>query len=242
MELQSKVALVTGGSRMGAEIGRSLASKGCSVALTWKHSREPAEQAVRAFGAHGLFLRANLEKEKEVRRLMRTLREKFGGLDILVHMVSDYEKTPFNHLTSDAWQKHVNTDLKSAYLVAAMAASLMKKRSEGRILFVSDWTAASGRPRYKNHVPYYTAKKGILGLTESLALELAPKILVNCIAPGPILPPKNTTPLQNRKVLEQTPLKRWGGPQELAKAVMFFLESDFVTGECLRVDGGRHLY
>jgi NAD(P)-dependent dehydrogenase (short-subunit alcohol dehydrogenase family) len=118
----------------------------------------------------------------------------------------------------------------------------MQKAGGGRIINLCDWVAASGRPRYRGYVPYYTAKAGVKGLTEALALELAPKILVNAIAPGPILAPPGLSSSANREVLQNTPLGRWGGPAEIARAALFFVESDFVTGETLRVDGGRHLH
>jgi NAD(P)-dependent dehydrogenase (short-subunit alcohol dehydrogenase family) len=105
-----------------------------------------------------------------------------------------------------------------------------------------DWLAVSGRPRYRGFVPFYSSKAAVVGLTESLALELAPEILVNAIAPGPILEPPGLTPEENMEVIEATPLRRWGGAAEIAKTVLFLVDSDFITGECLRVDGGRHLY
>jgi NAD(P)-dependent dehydrogenase (short-subunit alcohol dehydrogenase family) len=88
---------------------------------------------------------------------------------------------------------------------------------------------------------YYVSKKGVIGLTEALALELAPEILVNAIAPGPILPPPGLTEAENLEVLNATPLGRWGGEIEIAKTVIGLIESDFITGECIRVDGGRHI-
>jgi len=118
----------------------------------------------------------------------------------------------------------------------------MKKQGGGRIINFSDWISASGRPRYKEYLPYYVSKTGILGLTQGLALELAPDILVNAIAPGPILAPPDITPEEDEEVQKATPLKRWGGSIEIAKVVLFLIETDFVTGECIRVDGGRHLY
>ncbi|MGI8783853.1 MAG: SDR family oxidoreductase, partial [Acidobacteriota bacterium] len=89
--------------------------------------------------------------------------------------------------------------------------------------------------------PYYVAKMSVLGLTEALALELAPEILVNAIAPGPILPPPDLSKEEYDEVARATPLGRWGGPEEIARTAVFLLETDFVTGECIRVDGGRHL-
>ena len=138
----------------------------------------------------------------------------------------------------------MNTNLKHVYALSVQAASLMKKRRWGRIINFVDWTTASGRPRYKDLVPYYVAKSGVIGLTEALALELAPfEILVNAIAPGPILPPaRGISKKEKQAVVRATPLGRWGGAEEIVKAVLFLIETDFVTGECIRVDGGRHLY
>lgn len=162
---------------------------------------------------------------------------------------------------TDAWDQSMTIHLKSAAELSLEAAQLMQKKSSnspsphpsplkgegkvrggtGRIVFVSDWTAASRRPTYKGYLPYYAAKAGILGLTEALALELAPDILVNAIAPGPILPPSGSSRKEILAVAKATPLKKWGGAGEIAKAVLFLAETDFVTGECIRVDGGRHL-
>jgi pteridine reductase len=137
----------------------------------------------------------------------------------------------------------MSANLKNAYYLSLQASRLMNRTGGGRIINFADWTAQSGRPRYRNLLPYYVAKAGVLGLTEALALELAPKILVNAIAPGPILPPASgISQKESREVVQNTPLGRWGGAEEIAKAVLFFIETNFVTGECLRVDGGRHLY
>ena len=118
----------------------------------------------------------------------------------------------------------------------------MKQSSGARIINFADWLPVSGRPRYRGFVPYYASKAAVVGLTESLALELAPEILVNAIAPGPILEPPGLTPEESMEVIEATPLRRWGGAEEIAKTVLLLVDSDFITGECIRVDGGRHLY
>src|SRR5439155_19738430 len=112
----------------------------------------------------------------------------------------------------------------------------------GRIVNFTDWVARSGRPRYVGYLPYYVAKAGVIALTEALALELAAdNILVNAIAPGPIVAPPGTTEEESRAVQDATPLGRWGGELEIAKAVLAIVESDFDTGDTIRVDGGRHL-
>ena len=118
----------------------------------------------------------------------------------------------------------------------------MRAQGGGRIINFTDWVARSGRPRYKGFLPYYVAKHGVVGLTEALALELAEDhILVNAIAPGPILAPPETTDEEYKAVEAATPLGRWGGEEEIVAAVLFLLETEFMTGETMRIDGGRHL-
>jgi NAD(P)-dependent dehydrogenase (short-subunit alcohol dehydrogenase family) len=133
-------------------------------------------------------------------------------------------------------------DLRASFLCAHAAAPHMQRSGGGRIINFSDWTARSGRPRYQGYLPYYVAKAGVIALTEALALELAAdNILVNAIAPGPILAPADMNDEELRAVEKATPLGRWGGELEIAKVVVSLLHGDFVTGETVRVDGGRHL-
>jgi NAD(P)-dependent dehydrogenase (short-subunit alcohol dehydrogenase family) len=118
----------------------------------------------------------------------------------------------------------------------------MKNVGGGRIINFTDWVVASGRPRYPGFVAYYVAKAGVKALTEALALErAADQILINAIAPGPILAPPGTSDEELEAVVNATPLGRWGGPEEIVKAVLALVTSDFITGETIRVDGGRHL-
>ena len=118
----------------------------------------------------------------------------------------------------------------------------MRRLRGGRIINFSDWTARSGRPRYTGYLPYYVAKAGVVALTEALALELASdQILVNAIAPGPIVAPEGASDEEFAAVERATPLGRWGGEAEIAKAVLALVDTDFITGETIRVDGGRHL-
>jgi NAD(P)-dependent dehydrogenase (short-subunit alcohol dehydrogenase family) len=118
----------------------------------------------------------------------------------------------------------------------------MRARCGVRITNFSDWVSPTGRPRYAGYVPDYVAKKGVIGLTEALALELAPdQILVNAIAPGPILAPPGTSDEESKAVEAATPLGRWGGEEAIVRAALFLIDTDFVTGETIRVDGGRHV-
>jgi NAD(P)-dependent dehydrogenase (short-subunit alcohol dehydrogenase family) len=157
-------------------------------------------------------------------------------------MASVYRAKPFEEITVSDWDASLEVDLRSAWLCARAAAPHMRRLRGGRIINFSDWTARSGRPRYTGFLPYYVAKAGVVALTEGLALELAAdQILVNAIAPGPIVAPEGASDDEFAAVERATPLGRWGGEGEIAKAVLALVETDFVTGETIRVDGGRHV-
>lgn len=245
MQLHDRAALITGGKRIGAAIAADLARRGMHVALSYNRSKREAEDvanAVRAAGRQVHVIQADLSKGEECRRLVDQAAASLGRLDVLVNMASVYTRVPFDDTDEAHWDAVVDVDLKAAFLCAHAAVPHLRAAGGGRIINFSDWVAVSGRPRYKGYVPYYVAKRGIIGLTEALALELASDhILVNAVAPGPILAPPGTTPEEIKAVESATPLGRWGGEVEIVKAVAFFLESDFATGETLRVDGGRHV-
>jgi NAD(P)-dependent dehydrogenase (short-subunit alcohol dehydrogenase family) len=245
MQLAGKVALITGGKRIGLVIAAELAAHGVDVALTYARSRPEAEAAaerVRSAGRRATIIQADLSQPDDCDMVVAKAVEAFGRLDVLVNMASVYKERPFDELRAADWDATVNVDLRAAFLCARAAAPHMRRQGGGRIVNFSDWIAKSGRPRYRGFLPYYVAKAGIIGLTEALALELAgDNILVNAVAPGPILAPPDTTAEASRAVEHATPLGRWGGEIEIAKAVLAFLDSDFITGETVRVDGGRHV-
>jgi len=245
MELTGRVALVTGGRRIGAVVAAALARKGADVALTWRRSRAEADaaaEAVRAHGRRALVIQADLALADAGDRVVRETADALGRLDVLVCMASLYSSTPFDALTVEDWDRQMAVDLRASWLCARAAAPHMRRAGGGRIVNVTDWVAASGRPRYQGYLAYYVAKAGVIALTEALALELAPdQILVNAVAPGPILAPAGTGDDERAAVARATPLGRWGGEDEIAKAVLAFIDSDFITGETVRVDGGRHV-
>ena len=244
MDIAGKVALLTGGARIGHTVAEALARRGCAVALTYRASREAAEttaDAVRAAGARAIVVHADATDEAQVDAAVAATVAGFGRLDVLVAMASTYEKTPLDRVTRKDWTDAIDANATSAFLFALAAAPHMRAAGAGRIVTVSDWLVPSGRPRYLDYTPYYAAKAALSGLTQSLALELAPTILVNAVAPGPVLAPPDLSPEEVARVAAATPLGRWGGAAEVAKAVLFLVETDFVTGESIRVDGGRHL-
>ncbi len=245
MDLNGRAALITGGKRIGAAVAKALAGAGMDVGLSYNRSRAEAEEtaaAVTAAGRRAHIASANLGNPDECRALVDGTAAAFGRLDVLVNMASVYTSTPFDKLDEHAWHATVDIDLRAAFLCARAAVPHMRRGGGGRIVNFSDWLAVSGRPRYPGYLPYYVAKAGAMALTEALALELAgDQILVNAVAPGPILAPPGTTDEESKAVETATPLGRWGGPDAIVRTVMFLVETDFVTGETIRVDGGRHV-
>lgn len=245
MDIKGKVALITGGKRIGAVVATTLAKAGADIALVYNRSLAEAaetESAVNAIGRRAILVQADVTSERACIEAVATAVRDLGRLDILINMASLYAEKPFAGLTAADWDRQLAVDLRATFLFAHAAAPLMKKAGGGRIINFSDWVAASARPRYPGFTPYYVAKAGVKALTETLALELAgDQILVNAIAPGPILAPPEMSKAESDAVVKSTPLGRWGGEDEIAKAVMFLVNSDFVTGETIRVDGGRHI-
>jgi NAD(P)-dependent dehydrogenase (short-subunit alcohol dehydrogenase family) len=245
VHLTNTVALITGGKRIGVVVAGELAARGVDVAIGYARSRAEAESAaarVRAAGRRAEIFQADLSNPDAGPALVHSAATSFGRLDILINMASVYVQRPFDELTVDDWNAVADVDLRAAFLCAHAAAPHMRAQGGGRIINFSDWVAKSGRPRYHGYLPYYVAKAGVIALTEGLALELAAdNILVNAIAPGPIVAPPDTTDEEYKAVANATPLGRWGGEMQIAKTVMALLDSDFVTGETIRVDGGRHL-
>ena len=245
MELTNRAVLITGGKRVGASVARALAARGMDVALAYNRSNEEAEAAaadVKSHGRRAVTIHADLREASKCASLVEDAAAAFGRLDVLINMASVYSQVPFAEMNEATWDAVIDVDLKAAFLCARAAVPHMRKAGGGRIVNFSDWIAASGRPRYQGFLSYYVAKRGVIGLTEALALELASeRILVNAIAPGPILAPPGTSDDEYEAVEKATPLGSWGGGDEIARAVIFLLETDFTTGETVRVDGGRHV-
>ena len=245
MDLVERVALITGGKRIGAVVAIELARRGADIALVYRESRSEAEEtaaAVRALGRRAVTLRADLSSPDDAQRIVDEAVGHLGRLDVLVNMASIYRSLLLDEIEVSDWDAQMAVDLRAAWLCVRAAVPHMRRVRGGRIVNFSDWVARSGRPRYVGYLTYYVAKAGSVALTEALALELAPdQILVNAVAPGPIVAPEGTSDEAFAQVERATPLGRWGGEIEIAKAVLALVETDFMTGETIRVDGGRHL-
>ena len=245
MTLTGAVAIITGGRRSGRGVARALAKRGADVVLSYRGSKAEAEDTaadVVAAGRRATIVQADVGVPADCAAIVEHAVRTFGRLDVLVNMASIYRSAPLESVTPAFWDTDLDVNLRSAFLCAHAAIPHMRKAGGGRIVNFADWLARSGRPHYKGFTSYYVAKAGVVALTEALALELSrDQILVNALAPGPIVPPPDLAQAEIDEVAAATPLGRWGGEIEIAKAVIALIETDFITGETIRVDGGRHL-
>ena len=230
---------------MGPVIATALASRGADVVVTYRRSRDEADlvvSAVETLGRRARAIEADVSDAASAESLFAAVDADFGRLDVLVNMASVYRAVPFDAMTTSDWDRQLAVDLDGTFHACHAAVPLLRRSGGGRIINFTDWVVASGRPRYPGYLAYYVAKAGVRALTEALALELASdQILVNAIAPGPILAPDDTGQEERDAVARATPLGRWGGPEEIAKTIVALIDSDFITGETIRVDGGRHV-
>ena len=243
--MQGKVVLITGGAkRVGAATCRRLHSAGANLMLHYRVSAGEA-RLLQAELNHQrkdsvALIQADLLDIAKLPAMVEQTVQSFGRLDALVNNASSFFQTPVGEITAAAWEDLIGTNLRAPLFLSQAAAPALKK-SLGAIVNITDIHAE--RP-LKNYVVYSVAKAGLVGLTRSLARELAPEVRVNAIAPGPILWPDDESfdELSRQRIISHTPLKREGTPEDIAKAVHFLLaEATYVTGETINVDGGRHV-
>jgi pteridine reductase len=243
--VQGKVVLITGGAkRLGATICRRLHVAGASLMLHYRTSAGEA-RLLQAELNHQrkdsvALIQADLLDLGKLPSLIDQTVQIFGRLDALVNNAATFYPTPVGEITADDWETLIGANLRAPLFIAQAAAPALKK-AQGAIVNITDIHAE--RP-LKNYVLYSVAKAGLVGLTRSLARELAPEVRVNAVAPGPILWPDDDTfdELSRQRIISHTPLKREGTPEDVARAVHFLLaEATYVTGETINVDGGRHV-
>jgi pteridine reductase len=232
MELKNKVIVLTGAARIGLDVARGLSEKGAKLAVTYFNTQPDLS----SLKTDILYIKGDLSHASEVSRVVSEIKKHYGQIDGLVHMAAIYPNTPWKTLTEKEWDTNMDTIAKSAFLMSKAAADEM---TTGKIIHISDWSVLE-QP-YKDYLPYNVAKSAVVGLTKSLAKELAPNITVNVIAPGPILKPADLSDEDDKETMKNTPLNKWGGAEEITKAVLYLLDADFVTGQVLVVDGGRSI-
>jgi NAD(P)-dependent dehydrogenase (short-subunit alcohol dehydrogenase family) len=239
MEIEGRVALVTGGAhRLGRAFSLALAGAGADVVVNYNTSVRDAERTaadIEASGRRAHIVQADVSRAGDIRRLVEETERRFGRLDILVNSASLFERSPVADITEADWDRVLDVNLKGPFLLSQGAAPLLARDGGGVIVNIVDLSALQPWPSYAHHA---VSKAGLLHLTKVLARALAPAIRVNAIAPGTVLPPEdgNAEAGSERRVVPED-----GSPEDVTRALLFLVRSDFVTGEHLVVDGGRML-
>lgn len=242
MDIKGKVALITGGAvRVGRAITLTLAAAGAHVAINYNASAAPAEETAtlaRNLGVDAMTMQANVADLDAVQRMADAVLTRFGGVDIIVNNASDFGQIDFPTDDLETWRRVTRVSIDGAFYVCNTLAPSMLARGGGAIVNVIDLSA--WRP-WKRFTAHAVGKAGMLALTRQMALELAPTIRVNAVAPGPVLPPDNHRPEDAERVAQLTLLKRWGTPEDVAGAVRYLIEAEYATGSVVVVDGGELL-
>jgi pteridine reductase len=242
MELEGKVAIVTGGAvRLGRTLALALAYQGVRLALHYGSSEAQAAETlaqIEAIGGEAFPIQADLSRLEEARTIVPRAAQRFGQVDILVNSAAIFEPGDLSHTTEENWDRHFAINLKAPFFLSQAFVAHVGRARRGHIVNIADWRAFRPGTHY---MAYTMTKSALITMTYSLALAAAPHIQVNAIAPGMILPP----PGQGQAYLDQRaqtiPARRPGSPAEVAKALLYLLDSDFVTGEVIFVTGGEHL-
>jgi len=241
VELDGRVALVTGaGTRVGRVIALALGKAGMRVGVHYagseKGARQTAEEIIAA-GGDARTLPGDLTDPATGPRLIEHTNKVFGGLDVLVNSAAVMLRTPVGEVLVEDWDAMFALNLRAPFFLSQAAARVMEKKGRA-IVNIADLAAFEA---WRNYIPHAITKAGIVQMTRGLAHALAPRIRVNAIAPGAVLLPEGWTQDLADKLTSTTPLGRIGSPDDVAQAVLYLLSADYVTGETLIVDGGRHV-
>ena len=242
MELKNRTVLVTGaGVRLGQAIAVSLGQRGMKVALHYHQSMEGAKKTLDLMGGdikqHGCF-QADLRQVSKIELLIQHIEEKLGQIDVLINNAADFFPTPLGEVSESEWDHLISLNLKAPFFLSQLVGTSMLKQGQGKIVNIADVAAERPWPQF---LPYCASKAGLVSLTKGLAKALAPAVQVNAVAPGTMLPPHQISSFSQDLAVEKSLLKKMGRPDDIARAVTYFLENDFVTGTILPVDGGRML-
>ena len=241
MDLDGKVVLVTGaGTRVGRAIAVALGRAGMRVGVHYYGSERGARQTadeIIAAGSDARTLPGDLTDPATGPRVIEHLSKVFGSLDVLVNSAAVMLRTPIGEVLVEDWDAMFALNLRAPFFLSQSAARVMKDRG-GVIINIADLAAFES---WRNYVPHAITKAGVVQMTRGLAHALAPKVRVNAMAPGAVLLPEGYTSEQRDKLVSTTPLGRIGSPEDVAQAVIYLITADYVTGETIIVDGGRHV-
>ncbi len=239
--LAGKVALVTGAAkRIGRSVALRLAAEGADVIVNYRGSQAEANDVagqIAAMGSRFIAVQADVSKKSDVTAMFARVEKELGRLDILVNNAGMFFSAQFEELTEEQWDRIMDVNLKSQFLCAQAAAPLLRRSSQGRIINLASLGGLLAWPAYTH---YCVSKAGVIMLTRCLARALAPEITVNAVAPGTISFPGDAPELAE-DYIRRAPLKRTGTAKDIEDAVLFLIQSPFITGQVIVVDGGRAL-
>jgi NAD(P)-dependent dehydrogenase (short-subunit alcohol dehydrogenase family) len=242
MQIENSVILITGAAmRVGRTVALELARKGAIIAFSYYLEGEPWRETmaeIRDLCGECLAIQTEIRSAADVKSLVQKTIDHFGRVDVLINNASIWLKAPVLEITEEQWDLSLDVNLKGPFLASQAVAPYMQKQGQGVIINITDLSAFQTWPGYAHHA---ASKAGLVALTKSLAVELAPQIRVNAIAPGTVLLPEDAPPEKVEWAVEKSLLKRVGEPQDVARLVAFLIESEFTTGSVYFVDGGRSL-
>lgn len=240
MEISGKTALITGGAtRVGRAIALSLARAGANVIINYNSSKKSAEETVKEAEVLGVKSHLAQGDVSDYRRMEVVIEEatgKFGSIDILINSASLFKQTKLPTSDFSDWHKVTSILIDAPFYCSNFVAPKMIEKGEGAIVNIIDLSAWQPWEGFAAHT---VGKAALLALTRQLALDFAPYIRVNAVAPGPVLPPDNYSDEKIQRVARRTLLKRWGDAEDVCQAVLFLIRSDYITGESITVDGGE---
>jgi pteridine reductase len=242
LPLAGKIAIVTGGGvRVGRAISLGLAAAGADVAIHYRRSREEAETVasqLRSAGRRSVVLEGDLARPEDCRKVVAGAMRELGGLDFLVHSAANFHRAALEDTDETLWDSAMNVNARAGFLLAREAAATLRER-RGRVVLISDFLAETPE---RNYFAHSVSKAAVEGLVRALAVALAPEVAVNGIAPGTVLLPEGTTPEEAERLARRLPAKRIGSAEDVAAAVVFLCAGPaFLTGQVIRVDGGRSI-
>lgn len=242
MQIKDSVIIITGAAtRVGREVALTLAGRGAHIAFTYYAADEPWQQTqseIEALGVKCLAEQLEVRDSVQVKAFVQKTLTHFGRINILINNASIWLKSPFLQITEADWDLAMDVNLKGPFLCSQAVAPVMLKQNSGVIINITDLSAFQVWSGYAHHA---ASKAGLVALTKSLAVELAPAVRVNAIAPGTVMLPPNAPPEKVQWAVENSLLKRVGSPQDVAQLAVFLIENDFNTGAVYFTDGGRSL-
>jgi len=240
MKLEGRTAIVTGaGHRVGRALAVALGAEKMNVAVHYNRASEQADETVALIekaGGTAKSFGADLTDGDAPQKLVKAAVKAFGVIHVLVNSAAVMKRQPFGNVTAAEWAETMTLNLRAPFMMAQSAAPEMSEG--GSIVNISDLAAFETWPSY---LPHSISKAGVVKMTEGLARVLAPSIRVNAIAPGAVLLPDEWSEQTGERLVDTTPLRRLGDPQDVVDAMLYLLRSDYVTGETIVVDGGRRI-